>query len=495
MERGEEYKALSRGALVNTIGQICRLMRGASLVIFARWLGAGDFGLYFLVWGLTEIVHLTFLLGLHNGALWHASELAAQNRAGEIRRSVLQIFWVGLVLGCLGIVFVYALGPWIAETILKQEQTAHYWLLFSLTTPFFAGSRILVHSLRATLKMQYEVLTFYILEPAVILLAGFGFLLAGWGLTGCILAHLAAQAAGLTLALFFFLRLWPAAQALPARVFWRTLLPYSIYLGGMDVLQIVKQRLDLIILGRFLTLEMVGIYGALSEVGFVIRKIRQIFEAILLPIISRLRALKDPCRLQQQFAVTIRWVLIVALGFYGVLAIVPGPILKIFGAGFAVGAAALLIFAAGEIVHGTLGLMEGDLQMAGKSNIIFMNWALTLVLNFALLWWLVPLHGLIGAASATALTLTTLGCLRVFQVKKLEGFYPFALSQFKPIAACAASLGLCLLLPIPWKLLTVGFYLVFFLGLLKAIGLEPEDQAAWERFKARQRDYRQNQMG
>lgn len=488
MEAGEEYKTLSRGALVNTIGQICRLMRGASLVIFARWLGAGDFGLYFLVWGLTEIVHLTFLLGLHNGALWHASELAAQNRAGEIRRSVLQIFWAGLGLGVLGIIFVYTLGPWIAEAILKQEQTARHWLLFSLTTPFFAGSRILVHSLRATLKMHYEVLTFYILEPAVILLAGFGFLLAGWGLTGCILAHLFAQAAGLTLALFFFLRLWPVSQALPAKVSWRTLLSYSIYLGGMDILQIVKQRLDLIILGRFLNLEMVGIYGALSEVGFVVRKIRQIFEAILLPIISRLRTLKDPARLRGQFVVTIRWVLIVAFGFYGVLAIAPGPILKIFGAGFAVGSAALLIFAAGEIVHGTLGLMEGDLQMAGKSNIIFMNWALTLALNFVLLLWLVPLYGLTGAASATALTLTAVGCLRVFQVKRLEGFFPFDRSQIKPLAACVIALLVSTLPPLPSKLLAVGLYLALFLAALKCLKLEVEDRAAWERFKKRFRN-------
>lgn len=488
MQPGEEYKALSRGALVNTIGQICRLMRGLSLILFARFLGAETFGLYFLVWSLTEIVHFASLLGLQHGALWHASELAAQNRQREIRRSIFKIFGLGQVMGLLGVGLVYLVGPWIAEVILKQERVAQYWFLFSLTIPFYIGSHILVHALRSTLKMHYEVWVFYILVPAVILAAGAGFLWAGWGLTGCILAHLIAQIAGLFLALAFFVRVFPQAKALPAKVNWRIFLPYSIYLGGMDILQIVKQRLDLIVLGRFLSLEMVGIYGALAEVGFVIRKIRHIFEAILLPLISRLHALHDPGRLKEQLIVTIRWVLIVALGFYGVLWIAPAEILKIFGAGFAVGATALIFFAAGEIAHGTLGLMEADLQMAGKSNIVFFNWVLTLLLNFVLLWWLVPIYGLSGAAIATAATLTSIGILRVFQVKRLEGFCPFHRSQLKPIVACVASLGLCLLLPIPWKLLTVGLYLVFFLGLLKVIGLEREDQSAWARFKSRFRN-------
>lgn len=482
MNPGDEYKTFSKGATVNTVGQIFRLTRAASLVIFARFLGAKDFGLYFLVWSLTEIVQGAFSLGLQGGALWLASEKMAEGKKEEIRPLTLKIFIVETFLGILAVLIVFLFGPWVAEHLIKKPEASFPWFIFSLTTPFYFGSRVLGSALRATLKMHYEVLIYFCLEPAVILIVGIITLLLGLGIEGCVIAHLVSSIAGFILALILFAKAYPKESAAknisPA---WRPLLTYSFYLGGVDLLQLIKQRLDLIILGRFLTLEMVGIYSAVSEIGFIIKKIRNLFDTILMPIISRLRALKDKERLRRQFIVTLRWILILSLAFYGVLWISPSSILKIFGAHFAVGGEALLIFSLGEIFFATLGILECDLQMTGKSNIIFLNWGATVVINFVLLYLWIPKWGLNGAALATAAVLILMGVVRVFQVKFLEGFFPFHFSQAKVLAAWILSLLFTHFLSIPWKPLAIVLYLTCYFLFIRLFGLEAEDRKILKR--------------
>ena len=80
-------------------------------------------------------------------------------------------------------------------------------------------------------------------------------------------------------------------------------------------------------------------------------------------------------------------------------------ILLIFGSEFVAAAAALKIFAVGQLINASTGSVGFLLSMTGNQVVLLRVVAITSLLNIALCMTLVPSFGLIGGATSTALSI------------------------------------------------------------------------------------------
>jgi O-antigen/teichoic acid export membrane protein len=110
-----------------------------------------------------------------------------------------------------------------------------------------------------------------------------------------------------------------------------------------------------------------------------------------------------------------------------VLAIMPGPVLRIFGAEFVDGEAALRILIIGMIVPVMVGTVGFILIMAGRTgwDLLVYVGGFTIDVGLALALARPEVLGIRGAAIAQAATLTFSALARLFLVRRFLGIWPF----------------------------------------------------------------------
>jgi O-antigen/teichoic acid export membrane protein len=89
----------------------------------------------------------------------------------------------------------------------------------------------------------------------------------------------------------------------------------------------------------------------------------------------------------------------------GVVLLVGGPMLNLFGPHFDQGYPLLFVLVLGVVARAAVGPAESLLTMSGNQNVCALVYAMTLGLNVGLNLILIPQHGLWGAAIATAVAM------------------------------------------------------------------------------------------
>lgn len=479
----QDHRALAKGALVNTLGVFAKISRALFLVVFSRLLGSELFGLYMLAFAVQEVISKIAVMGLEQGGMRYASRLRAQGRETDIRSSIEKILIVCVIGSAVVAATMSFSAPWISELILGDNKLVSPLRNFAFGMPAVCATSVLLYSIRSTLKMQYEVYVRSVFEPFMILIVGTIALQVDLKVIGIVQAHNIAAFGALTIALLFFMRVFPRATRKKVSMDWKFLFHTSVPMGGMELLSMFKARLDLMVIGRFLPLSSVGIYGAVMEIGSTLRKTRSAFEPIFLPMSQMLHEKKEKKRFRENIALAIRWGLIASLAMIGPMILVPEAFLTVFGKAFEVGGLSLSIFASGQLFHVTLGLMEGVLAVTGFAYTTLIN-SLTLVGgNAVLLVWLVPEYGLVGAAIASAVSYVAVTLWRMMQAKSRLDAWPFSRAQLKPLISFAVSLTITMtllyLIPpssfVAQICFAVGYLLLYGGGIL-VLRLEPTDK-------------------
>ena len=117
----------------------------------------------------------------------------------------------------------------------------------------------------------------------------------------------------------------------------------------------------------------------------------------------------------------------------------PKELLSIFGHRFEVGATVVVVLALGKLVDSATGPCGLMLNMSGRPGFSLFDNLLVLVANIALNIWLIPQHGIVGSAYAWAISLALVNVLRVVQVKRVLGMFPFGIGEAKALVAALAA--------------------------------------------------------
>jgi len=162
---------------------------------------------------------------------------------------------------------------------------------------------------------------------------------------------------------------------------------------------------DVLVLQQFRPSDEVGVYFAVVKTLALVSFIHYAMAATTAHRFAEYHALGDKPRLSAYVAHAIQWTFWPSLAATSLLLALGKPLLWLFGPQFVQGYPVMLILVVGFLFRSSMGPAEFLLNMLGEHKICAVVLAMTAVLNIALNLVLVPVFGLIGAATATSISL------------------------------------------------------------------------------------------
>lgn len=410
----------------------------------ARFLGAEPYGLYKLAITIVTILAAVSFFGL-DGGLVRFLPIARKEKNEARVWGLMQLgagipLLISLFLSALFLVFAEP----IAADIIRKPELLPVLRVGVLAVPL----AVLLNSLAAIAQgfkaVQYITYAQDIGFNVIKLLLSLGLLLLGFGVLELTVAYALSTAVAAFWMLYYVHRLFPlnrrnaAAQRNAREIF-----HFSIPLYLQRLLNRFGGDFEILFLGFFGVLADVGVYGAilpLSAIGnMALDSVRKISE----PIISELHSQGDIGALKRFYQTTTKWALSFNLPIFLTILLFAEVLLGIFGREFTVGAAGLVILAAGVLFNVASGTCGTVINMTGHSRLGLLNSAVYLVTTIVLDFLLIPQWHLLGAALAASLTILINNLLRLGEVYLLfNRLVPFNKSFAKPLVATLLAGGL-----------------------------------------------------
>ncbi len=432
--RQRDTRDLIWGAIVNLTGAVIRSLRLLLLFILGRLYGAEGIGLYLLAYATLDTLNKLVVMGLDQAVLTHAARRAAVEDTDGMYEIIAQALLMSLAAALVTTTSLSLLAPWLAQAFFNKPELGLALRMMAWTLPFWAFSAILLFAARALRVMHYEVITKATVEPLVILVLALGFYACGWGSSGLWVAVLISAIAGAGTAAylfrrtFSFIRLWHGLRVAPGR--WR-LYRFAMQIGLVELLSELFKRIDMFLIGRYLTADMLGIYGIAQEWASTIKKIRQAFNPIFVPVISAAHQKHDRDSMLHQYRNVTRWILILNACVLGGIILAGQPLMRLFGAEFGLGASVAVLLTLALAIQGVLGVSELFL-LIDKPWINLVNTICALLASIGLNLWLIPRYGMLGAGCAVLILQTMLNLARLIEVAALYHLQPLTRYHVKP---------------------------------------------------------------
>lgn len=260
----------------------------------------------------------------------------------------------------------------------------------------------------------------------------------------------------------------------------KSYLTYSLPLSLKDAGSTLYTRVDILLLGLFVTSSTVGHYQiAVLLTGFLTLPLSGV-NRIFPPVISRLYTEGDKETTATVYKTATRWVLTGTLPAMLGLIIYRDQILSLFGPSFTEASLVLVLLSAGQLFNASVGPTGYLLMMSDRQFVLLANQWVFGIINVVLNVVLISSMGAIGAAVATATVLATLNLVRVAEAVYLEQVHPFSYKLAKPIAACIVS-GATMFAAhmisssLPGMVIGGTLGIIVFVSSLWVLGLEEDD--------------------
>jgi O-antigen/teichoic acid export membrane protein len=476
-----ELLRVARGGGTNLAGTIFnQAMRFAVTLVLARVIGRGDVGRYFQAFAFLTLLGLLSLSGFR-GAL---TRFVAIHRADGDDGALRGTLRVGLLLptvgaGVLGLA-LYLGAEWIANHALDDPAMVMPLRIAGLALPATAFTDAALAATQGFRTMGPFALISLIFEPAFRVVLTVALLAMDYGLKGAMVALLVTNAVAAVLAGVALRRLTgPLAD--PPRYVLRELFGFSAVSWVASLAGTGLVWADTIVLGIYRSAREVGVYSVATRLTLLATVVLSALTSAFAPQIADLYRRGNLDRLSSLYRVVTSWILRLSLPAFVVLVVFPKPLLRIFGPGFAAGAAVTVILAAGQLFDVATGPTGYMLVMSGRPILTMANNVCALVLNIGLNVYLIPRHGIRGAAIAWALSIALINVAKVAQVWLTMRMLAFDAGFVKGCVAGAASfvagVGVHLALPgLPGLMVGTCVVVAVHAAVLLVLGLHEEDR-------------------
>jgi len=371
-------------------------------IIIGRLLGAEGLGLYAMTMVIYGIAMLFFGFGINAAVVKFVAE-----HKGD-RDKLNQVITNGLlnsfILGFFGIIILYSLSSNIAN-IFNMQELEGLIKLISFVIPFAIINQLnlgVLNGLRIMRSYSMVIITQSVLMlVSVILLIYLGF-----GIKGAILGVLFSVFFAFLLSLFF------------AKKFFnfdfnnymentKKLLTFGFPLLSANILNLTNARIDVLLLGYFLTEREIGVYAIATMFLQLMLMIPMAIQKITYPAISYYYGKKNHNAIESMINKCIKYTLIFLLIGGVVLAFLSGDIIRLLfphRPEFLEGILPLIILLFMAVFRGPTASVGASFTSVGKPEIplkIETITVLTAVISGIVL---IPLFGIVGAASTVAIS-------------------------------------------------------------------------------------------
>lgn len=370
-------------------------------VLLACWTGPTQYGLYAYAWTWLMVLAMVVPIGLNEAILRFVPTYIADKKWAELKgivsRCPLLIAVIGALTAAVGSLSV-ALVPDLAASAFAPPLIIALW-----ATPFMALLVFLEGLGRALGSVTMAYAPRNVGVPLLVLVASGFWILLDPALTArrVVVVLLLSSIVFVVVQSFMVRSQLPKEVALgksayPMREWLRIALPLMV----VSLATLLNGYIDVIVIGFFLSPEDVGAYNAAWRTALLVWGAPQALSVLAAPLIGRLHAAGNNDELRSLMATIIQWGFWPALLAAAVFIIFGQPILSLFGGGFTVAYASLVVLVLGQLTGAAAGPVDYLLGMTGHHDRLALIHAMMCIVCIVLTLVLVPVLGIIGAAIA-----------------------------------------------------------------------------------------------
>ena len=386
---------LARGGRVSFGGFLLRLgARLPFLFIAGRMYGAEALGLFAYATMVIELMAQLATLGLKRGLAAELAEGALPEP--QIVADALLLAWIAAIAGAL---LLYA----VPGIVFPNGGGGGFDRILPLMAVAIVTSDVAIAAMAFRNRLGVAVVARSVVEPWTLAIVALLMAFTPLKRDGLLIAYAASMVAAMVASMRPLIREfgWPSGWS----PHWRRLFELAranLPLAGADAAEWGSRRLDIFILGRFASAEVVGIYFIAQQIATLPGKLKSSFDSILAPVVTRTLAVGDTAGVAAHIRQVGFWIAAAQLGAGLALGFTGEASLAMFGATFAAGTGVLALLLLVEFFGAQAAISETALiYLRRKSNLMLSIAGLLLQTGITL--WLVPIYGGVGAAAGLAI--------------------------------------------------------------------------------------------
>ena len=359
-----DMATLARGGRLNVFGFVLRLAGMVPfLFIGGRIYGPAALGRFAYAILVVEFGAQIAALGLRRGL----AQLLADGKKPQawIIADALLVAATGSAIGmAILIVFPKAMYPTTPVGGLDR--------LLAITVLAIAWTDIALAALAYRNDVGATVRARSIVQPWVISISAYALsyvpIMVSRG-DGLIIAYVLSMVAALIAALIPLLRCYglPRGWSPDLGTAWSTAVK-NVPVAAADAVEWASRRIDLAVLGVFMSANFVGIYYAAQQVATLPAKLKTSFEPVLGPVIVRRIAVGDRASIAKQVRQVTYWIIAAQLGIALALGIPGRAVMGLVGSAFTGGTAMLGFLLAAEVIAATAFVSEAALIYIARTQ-------------------------------------------------------------------------------------------------------------------------------
>lgn len=438
----DDAAAIAGGSAIVMAGGIGeRGLRMVTTWFLSGALGAGGFGLYAFATTVVGIAGALAPLGMDAGLTMYGARYRASQERAKLKGTLMSALGTVALSAPAGAVLAYACvdqGWVLSDRPAEAEAVA----AISAAIALSAILASLVAVLISAKDMVGQALASQLAVPGVTLIGALIAVGSGAGTGGVIQAFVWAHAFGVALALHRVLRQDGSLlrdRNLTAAYEPRALFAYALPQSFARILYRANLWVDILMLTALASLVDVGVYRVSVAIAMLGALPVMASTTMFGPVIAELVYTDRIERLNALLKVVTRWLVVISTPLYVVVLLLPDVILSIFDEAYLPGAQALGVLMIGQALYVACAPTGAILTNAGHSMLNLVNGVVSVSLNIGLNALLIPEHGIMGAAMASATALSVWSLLRLFQVRALHNCWPF---EWRIVAAILVIIGL-----------------------------------------------------
>lgn len=489
---------VAKGGAIQIVGQYSQqLLSFAFIAVVVRVIGKATYGVYLEITRILAIGAQVGLAGFNFAAMRFITKARAANDHGAVRGTArIGLSATAISSGLVfAVVMIWArpLAGLFSDRPGQVGELASYLRIGAAYIPLFAFMQTLRYCTQAYKTMVPSVIVGNIVQPAARFVIGLIVLATTATVAGLTVSLVAATGVGALLGYFYFQRMLTAEErAAPPHGDARGMVGFALPQLGASLFGIQTLGLGIIVLGAFSGDAQVGLFGialSLQSPGTVfLGGIVNIWA----PVVSDLHEKGEIERLGSLYQTINRWIATFSFPVFAALIIDHDLWARLFAgpAGEGAGTVAALL-AVGNLVYTGTGPTGYVISMTGRPGVNFLNSLVAVALYAGLGAWAASHHGAVGMAVVDLSVTIAINAVRVIEAWILVGVQPFGRTFFKPVVATLAGSALLLASrPLTGdntlaELAAVVVAAAGYLGVLRALGLDPEERHVWNRIKAR----------
>ena len=388
-------------------------------VFLARYLGAGDLGLYTLSFTVYSFGMLFSVFGIGAALTKYVAQYKEDTPKTNFLVSSGSI--ITFLIGCATGLILYFCSTPIANIFFDMPDLGALLRIVAFVFPFIALEKATLGFLNGLRRMRLFAFI-NITQGVLTIILTVALVLWGYGPRGAVLSFV------LPIVLMSLFSLFSIRKSLarPTLEYCTSAIKMLLAFGGYIVLAnsvgLIQTHTDSIMLGYFMTETEVGIYAAAILLALAIRLPSQAIQMITNPTIATYWGKDEVDNIENLINKVMKYtaVFIIPVGF--LVAFLAHEIINlIFGVEFIQAVLPLQILVIGTVIATIQSSVGGALSSTAYVSMVFKLSGITMVANIILNLLLIPRLGITGAAMATSTAMIISVLLHLYFIQRLIG--------------------------------------------------------------------------